>query len=224
MKMLLQSCWLSSLLFVVSTAANVYPPAGLKPRYLATGTGISLPSTSSPPYPTGSSYLTSSILPSGVSSTAVPAPTPSTFYLVVADTGTPFDGHYIFVGTDTSRDGLYLGIIGSTEPDQYGMSVFSLSANGTLEQDQSTLVAAYFDFDGSGSFIFQYPYAFEALQETAAACEIVGGALVCQNGEAGVFHATPQMFIAEELTTPSLGLSPTAPSGSYEVTLLVVAV
>lgn len=48
--MLFQSCFLSSFFFIASATAQVYPSTGLKPRYLATGTGIPLPSTIPPPH------------------------------------------------------------------------------------------------------------------------------------------------------------------------------
>ena len=237
--MIFQSCWFSSLLFIASVTGHAYPPAGLKPRYLANGTGISLPLTTPSPYPTGSAngtaiptgsiYPTRPILPSGVSSntstsTAIPNPTPSPFYLVVADTGTPFDGDYLFIGMDNERSGLELLLFGpqepTSEPSPTAASVFSLSADGILRQDSTGLIASY--FDNYGLFVFEYPDALESEGESAATCKIVGGALTCQNGADGVFSALYQAVVDEYHPEPSVYLAPTVPAGYSPLTLLVV--
>ena len=312
--MLVQACWLSTLLFTVSLNAHVFHTAGLKPRHLVSRTGT-LPSTATPPYPTvgannisislssttitshptvsatetnisppstaissyptvsvngpvislpltttppnptvsatdtgilllstapspyptvsasstsvrtGSTYSASTILPSSVSldattPTAVPAPIPSTFYLVVANTGTSFDGEYILIAMDDSRSKLYLGLFGLKEPDPAGGSVFNLSTKGTLRQGVSGLVAGYSDL--YGGFLFEYPDSLASLSESIATCVIDGGALDCQNQEAGVFYAFPQTVIAGGHTIPSVKLGPTVPTGGCQLTLLVV--
>lgn len=154
--MLVPSCWLTSLLFIASATAHatsltsIYPHADLKRRYLSTGTTVSLPSAATPPYPTGSangtSVPTGSIYPSGVSSTAgtstaVPAPTPSAFYLVIADTGTPLRRPIPLLGLGSRR---HLSDKALSPFQQRSGSVFSLSANGTLWLDGTGPVASYF--------------------------------------------------------------------------------
>lgn len=86
----------------------------------------SLPSTTTPLYPTANgTYVptssidpTSSVLPSDpTTSTPGPNPKSSAFYLVVADTGTPWDGDHLYVAQDFAGDGLYVLLFGDKVPD-----------------------------------------------------------------------------------------------------------
>lgn len=236
--MLFQSFCLSSLLFTILATAhaasltNIYPPADLKRRYLSTGTGVSLPSTATPPYPTGSAngtsvstgltYPTSPILPSGTSSSAststpVPPPTIGPFYLVVADTGTPFDGDYLNLGSEPSDNGLNVLVFGSTELVPGGDSVYYLFPDGTFQNDNTGLTASY--VNSSASFVFPNPGSPEYAGEAAVTCEYdVGGVLTCQKG---VFYAFPQTVVDGELTVPFLQLGSMVPTGAFQLTLLL---
>ena len=232
MKLLLLSCWLSRLLFIVSTAALVFHPDGLKPRDLTTDTGVSLPSTIPLPSPTvdakETSALTSpdnptsTIPPSSTSSDAstptvlpvIPAPKPSTFYLVVANTGSPFDGSYIFVDMYGPRFPLF----GLTDPGPVEDSLFSLNVDGTLFQVGSGLIACY--YDSLGGFMFETPNALASSSMIRAACLILSGRLACQNGMTGTFYAFSQTIMA---AIPSVKFGLMVPVGAYAVTLLVVA-
>lgn len=60
---------------------------------------------------------------------------------MVADTGTYLDGDYLYIGIDDSGDQLYHLLFEQRLPA--GPSSFSLSANGTLLQDQTGRIARY---------------------------------------------------------------------------------
>ena len=242
LKMLVQSFWLSSLLCMVSATAhatsltNIHPPADLKRRYLSTGTGVSLPSIATPPYPTGSAnatavptgstYPTSSLLPSSASSsattptaTAVPPPTIGPYYLVVAHTGTPFDGDYINLDFEPSDEGLNVLVFGSTELVPGGDSVYYLFSDGTFQNDNTGWTASY--VNSSASFVFPNPGSPDYNGETAVTCEYnVGGVLTCQKG---VFYAFPQTVVGGDPLprTPFVQLGSTVPIGAYQLTLLL---
>ena len=238
------SCWLSSLLFITLVTAhavspiNNHPPADLKDRSLSTGTGVSLLRTITPPYPTGSAngtsvptssvYSTSSIHPSGVSSTSTggPGPTPTSFYLIAADTGTYLDGDYLYIGIDDSGDQLFHLLFEQRFPA--GPSSFSLSANGTLVQDQTGRIARYRKVQENEEdavyqdlLFFVDPDAPEDPDDRAVTCEIVHGALTCQSGANGVFYKPPQYVTEYELTLASVTLGQVVLPGSYQITLLV---
>lgn len=203
------SSWLTSLLFIAlatvraTSLTSIYPPADLKRRSLSTGTAVSLPSTVTPPYPTGSANGTA-------------APTPSAFYLVIADTGTPFDGEYLAVATLPDDNSITAAIPVSSEY----RSVFSLSADGTLLEEGTGLVASYYS-GYPGGFTWSNP-ALEGGDFTAATCDIVGGALTCTFGETGGFFVIPGEVIDYEPFPAQVGFGPTVPAGDYPSTILVV--
>lgn len=237
--MLVQSSWLTSLLLILlatghaTSLTSIHPRADLTRRYLSTGTGVLLPTTATPPYPTGSAnngtsvptgstYTTSPILPSGTSpsastSTPVPPPTIGPFYLVVAVTGTPFDGDYLNLDFVPSDDGLNVLVFGSTELVPGGDSVYYLFPDGTFQNDNTGWTASY--VNSSASFVFPNPGSPEYAGETTVTCEYdVGGVLTCQKG---VFYAFPQTVVDGELTVPFLQLGSTVPIGACQLTLLL---
>ncbi|CAD6593718.1 MAG: hypothetical protein ASARMPREDX12_007486 [Alectoria sarmentosa] len=233
--MLLQSCWLSSLLFIVSATAHAYPPAGLKPRYLVTGTGISLPSTISAPYPTGtvsgasvptgSSYPTSPAQTSSSTTTSTATPTPSSsefFYLVAADTGTASDGDYVSIGAD---DPGLLVLYLASGPDQVAsFSTFNINADGTLQNQFSGGIASIFPEDEYQTLMFTNEANAEANGDTISHCEIVGGALTCQTGADTVFSICPFQVIDGTVIGGNVNVGPTTQPGCNPLTLLVVPV
>lgn len=159
-------------------------------------------------------------------SIAATSRTPSAFYLIVADTGTPFDGDYIYVSVDPHEDNLYLPQFGTNEPDPTGVSVFSLSADCTLQQDSSGFNCELPQRDGCfGGLVSSSTIRplSTPLGRWRRLCEIVDGALTRQNGAMGVFYAYPATVIAGELVIPIVGLGPMAPSGTYQLTSLVVS-
>ncbi|KAF6231590.1 hypothetical protein HO173_010122 [Letharia columbiana] len=224
--MLLQSRWLSSFLFIASAAAYAYPPAGLKPRYLATGTGISLPSTSPPPYPTGSANGTSvSTSPTSASTTATPTPTSSElFFLVAADTGTDLDGDYASIGSDTSGNGLLVLFL-AAEPDQVAsFSTFNINADGTLENEFVGGIASIFAGSKYDSLHFENEVFVDEAGDTKSICEVVGGALTCQTGAATVFFVCPVQDIDGSFIGGTVEVGPTTQPGCTTLTLLAVPV
>lgn len=199
--MLVKFCWLTGLL-------------------VSTGTAVQLPSTATPPYPNGSAngtvISTSSIYPSGVSSTAVSTPTPSAFYLLIADTGTPFDGEYLTVGA-----GLDVAANVATEPvTAASRQVFRLSANGTLWNDDSGLFASY-PPSSPGDFTWGET-SVDGSPLTPATCGIVDEALTCTFGETGSFFVDPEHFVYEEPVPTIVLFGSTVLVGLYPITVLVV--
>lgn len=144
-------------------------------------------------------------------SIAAPSPTPSAFYLVVAGPSTLFDGDYIYVSVDPREDNLYLPQFGTNEPDPTGLSVFSLSAECTLQQDSSSFNCELPQRDGCfGGLVSSSTIRplSTPLGRSRRLCEIVDGALTRPNGAMGVFYACPATVIAGELVIPNVGLGP----------------
>ena len=226
--MIFQSNWLLSLFFILSATAS----ADLKRRDSAL-------STTTAPYPTANGTYaitssidpTSSILPSvssdPTSSTPKATPTSSAFYLVVADTGTPWDGDYLYVAQDFAGDGLYVLLFGDKVPDPLGGSVFFLSdaTYGNLTHLQAGYIATYFDLYGAIIFQDPDPFALSLNGETPATCELSDGVVLCQNTAYSAFFAFPQEEVDGALTNPYVELGPfPIPQGSYQLTLLPVPV
>ena len=216
-------------LVIVSAVAHatkptrLYAPADIKRRYLSTGTGVSLPSTTIPPFPT------SSIIPSNISSstsafTAVPSGVANEFHLVVANTSTPFDGLFLQLNYDVNQE---VGVLVFSEYLVFGgTTFFFLSMDGTLQALNSGGGSAYYvhqDFNSSSDFFFQN--SPDILGEVSVTCELAGSTfdgdtLTCQNGARGVFFAFPETMIDGNPTTPFVHLGPTVPNGAYQLTLL----
>lgn len=220
--MLIQSSWLSGVLFIAAATARVYPPAGLKPRYLATGTGISLPSTSPPPYPTSSATGTSIPTSSNSTSTATPTPTASgPFYLVAANPGATYDGAYAFVGAAEEALVLYLG---NDEPDQIAaFSTFSINADGTLMNPRAGIASIYGP-GSSGGLIFNGEDFTESQGYIESICEIVDGALLCQTGAATVFSTCPAQSIQGHVVGGNIDVGPTTQPGCSPLNFRVVPI
>ena len=238
--MLVHSRWLSSLLSIASVTAHALSPirdhfaADLRDRSLSTGTGVSLPLTTTPPYPTGSPngtsiptgsvYPTSSILSTGVSSTstAVPEPTPSEFFLKVADSGTYLDGDYVYIGIDDSGDGLFKLLF--EQEAAAGPASFSLGANGTLVQVDTGRIARYrvdtvnVNYNG---FFFADPVNPEDPDASAVVCDIAHGALICHSGANNIFYPAEQYVVNHEVTLASVALAQTLYPFQHSLTLLV---
>ncbi|CAF9940109.1 hypothetical protein IMSHALPRED_001754 [Imshaugia aleurites] len=227
--MLIQSCWLSSLLIIASATAHAFPPAGLKPRYLATGTGISLPSTIPPPYPTsnatGISAPTGSIYPTSSISTATPTPTASgPFYLVVADTGTDLDGEYAYISADTSGADILVLYLANAPDEVASFSTFNLNADGTLQNEFAGGIAAIFPGGTSGSLFFENEVYVDEAGDVKSICEIVGGVLTCQTGADTVFFVCPFQDIFGTLVGGTINVGLSTQSGCTTLTLLAVPV
>lgn len=217
--------WLPSLLFILSTTAS----ADLKRR-------DSPPSTTTAPYPTANATYAittskdppSSTLPSDpTTSTPTTTPTSSAFYLVVADTGTPWDGDYLYVAQDFAGDGLYVLLFGDQVPDPYGGSVFFLSdaTYGNLTHVQAGQIATYFDLYGAILFQDPDPFVLSGNGETPVTCELADGAILCQNTAYDSFYAFPPTEVDGAITNPYVELGPDPiPAGSYGLTLLPVPV
>ena len=197
----IQFSWLTSLLFIASATAHAYPPPGLKPRYLSTGTGISTP------YPTsianGTAVLTgttpppTSTTPSS-STAASPTSTSSDFYLVASGTGTSIDGYYLYVdgrcGPGSPGDLDCMVFTYSTEiPLGNTIATFHLTANHTI-------VPGYFS-DGKGFGDYTYSYWFfndriiEHDEVYESVCEIVDGELKCVTGPNTLFYICTIVFL-----------------------------
>lgn len=214
--MLIQSCWLPSLLFIVSatvsaqlTTTLLYP--------IANGTSI----------PTSSIDPTSSILPAATTSTAAPLPTSSSFYLVVADTGTSLDGDYLSVGEAFSGDGIFVLLFGAKEPDPYEGDIFSLSnaTYGNLIYNPSGNIATYYDLYGGIIFQDPDPAVAESYGDTPATCELADGDILCQNTEYSTFYTYPSTVVDGADTVPYVELGPLPiPSGAVRLNLLPVPV
>lgn len=223
--MLVQSCLLSSLLFVASATAHAYPPAGLRPRYLVTGTGISLPSSSASPYPTATANGTGT--PTGSVSTSTPTSNPippsEFFYLVIADTGTAHDGQYLSIDSDTNGDSS-LVLYPAAEPNEVAsFSTFNINADGTLENEFAG-IAAIFPEGTSQSLFFENEVYVDESGDIKSTCEVVGGILTCQSGADTVFFICPYQVISGTLIGGSVEVGPNTQSGCTPITLLVVPV
>ena len=226
--MLLQYAWLSSLPIIASANAQAYPPVGLKPRYLATGTGVSLPSTSPPPYPTdtstanGIATLTGSIVTS--TATTTPIPPSDFFYLVVADTGTSYDGDYLSIGSDTSGASILVLYPGSEPSEVTSFSTFNINADGTLQNEFVGGIANIFTGSESGTLFFENEASVDESGNTKSICDDIGGTLNCQTGAATVFYICPPEVITGTLVGGTVDVGLTVEPGCTPVTLLVVPV
>ena len=151
-------------------------------------------------------------------STASPDPTSSSFYLVVADTGTPFDGDYLYLGQAFAGDGLFVLLFGSqiANPD---LGTFSLSngSYGSLVDNDSRLIADYYDLYGG--------ILFGAYGEKPLTCELSDGVILCQTTVYSGFYTYPSSVVNGASTVPYVELGPLpAPSGSVQLTLLPVPI
>ena len=226
--MLLHSCWLLSLLFIASTAANAYRPAVLKPRYLVTGTGILLPSTTPPPYPTGTANKTAistSVLPtSTLNPTSTPIPPSELFYLVVAAPGTPYDGQYLTIGSNSNGDG-ELVLYPTDGPDAIiRFSEFNLNADGTLESEFDGGIASIYPGESSYPLVFNLESFVEEEGYTESICEDVDGFLTCLTGVATVFYICPVVFIDGSVINGEVETGAVVRTGCDGIALRIVPV
>ena len=198
--MLFQPRRLSGLLFLVSTTILTF--ANIASAQVSTA------------YPTTTS---------AAASTPSPLPTSSSFYLVVADTGTPFDGDYLYIGYAFAGDGLNVALFGK-EPQLADGSVFHLSngSYGSLINNPASTVATYYDLYGGLLFetlVPGYP------SETPVTCELADAVILCQNTDYSTFYTYPSTVEDGGTTTPYLELGPLPiPDGAIEIKLLPVPV
>ncbi|MDI1492637.1 MAG: hypothetical protein OHK93_004419 [Ramalina farinacea] len=198
--MLLQPRRLSSLLFIVSTTILTF--ANIAYAQVSTA------------YPTTTS---------AAASTPSPLPTSDAFYLVVADTGTPFDGDYLYLGDVNSLEVLLFG----KEPQLADGSVFHLSngSYGSLTYNPAGLVATYYDLYGALIFDSPDPTILENDGLTPATCELNGGILFCQNTDYSELYTFPSTVDDGETSIPYVLLGPPPlPSGAVGLRLLPIPV
>ena len=207
--MLIQSYWLLSLLFVSSATA-----AADKKK---TSSTTSLPSSTSATHISNTPLSSTSVnLPT---STASPTPISSSFYLVVADTGTPFDGDYLYLAQAFPGNGLFVLLFGAQTPNEDLSQIFSLSnaTYGSLVDNDSGLIADYYDLYGG--------ILFGAYGEKAITCELADGVILCQNTVYSSFYAYPSEVVDGQSTVPYVELGPLpVPEGSVELSLLPVPI
>ncbi len=224
--MLVQYRWLSSLLFIASATAHVYPPAGLKPRYLATGTGISLPSTGTAPYPTGTANGTAIATGSVTTSTATPTPISPTelFSLVISAPGYVYDGDPLTIESDTSGASLLVlyPTTGTGGPSSF--TTFNINADGTLQNQFSGGIAAIFAADAGGTIFFDPETLVDETDDIKVICEDVAGTLTCHTGPFTVFYECPFQVITGTLVGGTIDVGQTVPAGCTEITLRIVPV
>ena len=226
MKMRTHCSWLFSLPLIAPAIGHAYLPNGLKPRYLATGTGVSSPSTSAPPYPTGTSTANGTAVPTGstATSTATPTSIPSSelFYLVVADSGTDIlDGSFLeFSGAVAFSGNLNLYPYPPplpSGPDSYAL--FHLNEDGTLGVAE---YICWIDTTITFAALGVAPPDPEGNPSDEVICEVVGGKLFCEAAGKTVFSICPTTLPSAGFTGAELDIGPTVEPGCAEVTLLVV--
>ena len=226
--MLIQISWLLSLYFLSSAAAHAGLPMGFRPRDLATGTANS---SSSPPYPTGTANGTATPTGSIAASTATSTPVlPSGFfYLVIASTGTPYDGQLLRRTGYKAYNGGVVLYPEVYQPDYYATDIqshFSLLASGALYNAGAQGVAGIGAFVTYGTLVFapeeDYEYQPPFPPGQKSICKIVSGAVTCQTGPATVFYICP--FISAEGSGGDVLVGPSAEPGCTVIDLLAVPV
>ena len=235
--MLIESLWLTSLC-IASATAYAYPPVGLKPRYLSTGTGTLLYPTA---YPTNSAngtvVSTGTTYPPPSTSTAAPTPTSSDFYLVAAGTGTYLDGYYLFVNGARGVMGGDLQVVVFTPelPPEWNLplATFHLAANSTLVNGYGGDGKA-FGFPADNYWFFNRGPILETYEVYESVCEIVAGELKCVTGPNTVFYVCVEVFnnggpydgqpINDRDLIPLLGPAVNPTCNGVPLTLLVVPV
>lgn len=205
--MLVQICWLMSLLFIASTTA-----------YLSTSSSNHLSSTTKTtviPFSSTHRISTSTVKrtavttssthkkpsPSTVSSTVAPTSTPSTFYLVAADTGqTEFDGSYFKIIPDPfpaiTPSGDKVLQFGDKSPD--GAANFTLSTDGRLQcnSESGPLYASVSNgHPYTQSLEFEAPEGLDKWGLVAVTCQIANRVLTCQWGPLVVFYFEPSNVV-----------------------------
>ena len=160
--------WLLEMLSILSTTASAKSTTTLL-YPIANGTSV----------PTSSIDPASSVLPS--TSTTAPLPTSSSFYLVVGDTGTLWDGEFLYLGLNFSDDGITVLLFGPKTPDPYLGDIFSLSNGtyGSLTDNTSGWVATYFDLDSAVVFQDTDPFVLESYGMIPDTCELADGVVLC---------------------------------------------
>lgn len=158
-------------------------------------------------------------------STTAPLPTSSSFYLVVGDTSTPWDGEFLHLGLDFSDDGITVLLFGPKTPDPYLGDIFGLSNGtyGSLTDNKSGLVATYFGLESAIVFQDPDPFVLESYWMIPDTCELADGVVLCQNGAYSVFYAYPQTVVDGAVTVPYVELGPhPPPTGSFQLSLLPI--
>lgn len=247
-----QGVW-TTLLLLISTKVVAAHAAGphmvFQPRDLATGTGTSVgslpppPSSSPPPppYPTNTTNgttITVNTLPSDGSTIATSPPTttpttsPSTFfYLIIANTGTPYDGQYLFrTGYKAQTGAIVLYPTPFSDPNapaddnpQAHFALFNEGAQGVagIRGDQTS--RAWFfvpedEFDPDPPFTQNKKSIFQIGPDD----EVVGDELTCVTGEGSVFYICP--FDPVDMTNGEVDVGEVVEEGCTGVRLVAVPV
>ena len=217
---------LTSLFFIASVTAHAYyPPVGLKPRYLSTGTGISLslPTNSAngtatvspgtiylPPSSTPTAPVTPISTPSSSSSSSTAPPTStspsssSAFHLIAAGTGTSLDGSYLFVnGARGAGAGDLQVTVFTTQlppPESLDLATFHHADNGTLV-DGSGGAGKAFGAAADNYWFFNRNPILETAEVFESVCEIMDGVeLKCVMGPNTVFYICVEVLSVGLLT------------------------
>ena len=202
--MLVRIHWLSSLLFIasatalVSTSSSHHTTSTTRTRSSSTHhTTLSTTKKTTTSASSTHHSTTKKTSSSSKSSTVAPTSTPSTFYLVAADTGsTAFDGSYFrsildpFPAITISGD----SVIQFANKSPVGAANFTLLADGTLQCNSASgpLVACVSNGHPiTQNFMFEDPDSLDAYGFVTATCAIAGGVLSCQWGPLVDFFYTP---------------------------------
>ena len=199
--MLVSIHWLSTLLVLASVNALVSPSSShhttsttkncVTRRSSTHQTTISTTqktTTSASSIQHSTTATTKKISSSSNSSTAAPSSTPSTFYLVAADTGsTAFDGSYFRTILDPFPVITISGdsVIQFANKSPVGAANFTLLADGTLQCNSASgpLVACVSDgHPTTQTFTFENPNHLGEYGFVRTTCAIAGGILSCQWG------------------------------------------
>ena len=208
--MLVHFHWLPSLLFIASAAALVSTSSShhttsttkkcvtrSSSTQHTTLSTTKKTTTSASPTHHSTTVTTKKTSSSSKSSTVPPTSTPSTFYLVAADTGsTTFDGSYFRSIIDplpvitTSGD----SVIQFANKSPVGAANFTLLADGTLRCNSASgpLVACVSNGHPlTQHLMFENPDHLDLYGFVTATCAITGGVLSCQWGPLVDFFYTP---------------------------------
>lgn len=207
-RMLVRIHWLSSLLFVASATALISTTTS---HHSTSTTGdCATPTTSThhtsstttkktttSTHHTTTSTTKKTTTTSTKSSTVSPTSTPSTFYLVAADTNsTAFDGSYFKIILDpfpaiTPSGDSVIQFANKTPP---GAANFTLLADGTLQCNSPSgpLVACVSNgHPETQSFMFENPDDLDEWGFVTIPCAITGGVLSCSYGPLVDFLYSP---------------------------------
>ena len=223
--MLVRIHWLSSLLFIASATALVSTSSSHHTTSTSskcvtqsssthhTTLSTSKKTTTSASSTHHSTTTTSKTISSSTkSSTVPPTSTPSTFYLVAADTGsTTFDGSYFRIIIDPFPVITISGdsVIQFANKSPVGAANFTLLADGTLQCNSASgpLVACVSDGHPTDqTFMFENPDHLGEYGFVRTTCAIAGGVLSCQWGPLVDFDYGPSNIVDGKQVGEYVGL------------------